>query len=294
MEGTKKRGSLKTVLVAVILTAVIITAGVITSFTIFNTIKTNNESTEAYSSRLLDDVKSQLRYETEEAMSICEVMYGRYQAGEMTLAEAKKESADIIRELRYNEGSGYFWVDTSDGTNVVLLGRDTEGQSRWDLTDSSGNKFIQQMIENGLQEGGGYTQLMFAKPNETEELPKINYTAYYEPFDWVMGTGVWIDDLEALEKDFISHQHQAMITSVVQTIIILLVLIVIGAFVAFCQHYINTGKLPKEMGRLFSQLETMRENSDYNCVYEVSKAELADQLAPAKEMIDTIARMVKE
>ncbi len=67
-----------------------------------------------------------------------------------------------------------------------------------------------------------------------------------------------------------------------------------GAFVAFCQHYINTGKLPKEMGRLFSQLETMRENSDYNCVYEVSKAELADQLAPAKEMIDTIARMVKE
>lgn len=53
-------------------------------------------------------------------------------------------------------------------------------------------------------------------------------------------------------------------------------------------------KLPKEMGRLFSQLETMRENSDYNCVYEVSKAELADRLAPAKEMIDTIARMVKE
>ena len=48
------------------------------------------------------------------------------------------------------------------------------------------------------------------------------------------------------------------------------------------------------MGRLFSQLETMRENSDYNCVYEVTKAELADQLAPAKEMIDTIAAMVKE
>ena len=53
MEGTKKRGSLKTTLVAVILTAVIVTAGIISIFTIFNTIKTNNESTEAYSSRLL-------------------------------------------------------------------------------------------------------------------------------------------------------------------------------------------------------------------------------------------------
>ncbi|SFH90868.1 methyl-accepting chemotaxis sensory transducer with Cache sensor [Pseudobutyrivibrio sp. OR37] len=233
MQETKKRGSLKTTLVAVILTTVIITAGVITLFSIFNTIKTNNESTEAYSSRLLDDVKSQLRFETEEAMSICEVMNARYQAGEMTLPEAKKEAADIIRELRYNEGSGYFWVDTSEGVNVVLLGRDTEGQSRWDLTDSSGNKFIQQMIQNGLQEGGGYTELMFAKPNETEELPKINYTAYYEPFDWVMGTGVWIDDLQALEKEFIAHQHQALIKSVVQTIIVLVILIVTGSFVAF-------------------------------------------------------------
>ncbi|WP_028242583.1 methyl-accepting chemotaxis protein [Pseudobutyrivibrio ruminis] len=233
MDGTKKRGTLKTTLVAVILTAVIVTAGIITLFSIFNTIKTNNESTEAYSSRLLEDVENQLRYETEEAMSICQVMYARYQAGEMSLEQAKKESADIIRELRYNEGNGYFWVDTSEGVNVVLLGRDTEGQSRWDLTDSSGNKFIQQMIQNGLQEGGGYTHLMFAKPNETEELPKINYTAYYEPFDWVMGTGVWIDDLEALETEFVAHQHQALIASVVQTIIVLIVLIAVGAFIAF-------------------------------------------------------------
>ena len=233
MDGTKKRGTLKTTLVAVILSAVIVTAGIITLFSIINTIKTNNESTEAYSSRLLEDVENQLRYETEEAMSICQVMYARYQAGEMSLEQAKKESADIIRELRYNEGNGYFWVDTSEGVNVVLLGRDTEGQSRWDLTDSSGNKFIQEMIQNGLQEGGGYTHLMFAKPNETEELPKINYTAYYEPFDWVMGTGVWIDDLEALEKEFVAHQHQALIASVVQTIIVLIVLIAVGAFIAF-------------------------------------------------------------
>lgn len=67
-----------------------------------------------------------------------------------------------------------------------------------------------------------------------------------------------------------------------------------GAFVAFCQYYINTGKLPREMGRLFSQLETMRENSDYNCVYVVAKEELQDQLVPAKEMIDTIAELVKK
>ena len=232
-EGAKKRGSLKTVLVAVILAAVILTAVIISIFTIINTVSTNEAQTAAYKERLLDDVKAQLRFETEEAMSICEFMYARYQAGEMTLDQAEKESADIIRDLKYNDGNGYFWVDTSKGINVVLLGRDTEGQSRWDATDSQGNKYIQMMIENGLQEGGGYTQLLFAKPNETEELPKLNYTAYYEPFDWVMGTGVWIDDLDAMEAEYSAHAHQALVTSIIQTVIILVILIIIGFIIAF-------------------------------------------------------------
>ncbi len=162
----KKRGSLKTVLVGVVMASVILSSAIVSVFSIINTVNTNNTQVEVYRSRLVDDVKLKLKHETEEAMSICAVMYGRYQNGEMTLAEAEKESADIIRELRYDDGNGYFWVDTSKGVNVVLLGRDTEGQSRWDATDSSGNKFIQQMIENGMQEGGGYTDLMFAKPNE--------------------------------------------------------------------------------------------------------------------------------
>ena len=67
-----------------------------------------------------------------------------------------------------------------------------------------------------------------------------------------------------------------------------------GAFVAFCQHYIYTGSLPQEMGRLLSQLETMRENSDYNCVYEVTRAEITDRLIPAKIMIDSIADYIRD
>ncbi len=229
----KKRGSLKTILVAVILASVVLTAAIISTFTIVSTLKTNSDSTAAYKSRLLEDVKTKLKHETEEAMSICAFMYNRYEAGQMTLDQAKKESADIIRDLRYDDGNGYFWVDTSEGINVVLLGRDTEGQSRWDSTDSQGNKFIQMMIENGMQEGGGYTELLFAKPNETEELPKINYTAYYEPFDWVMGTGVWVDDLDELEAIYKTHADDALKSNIIATIIILIVLIIIGAFVAF-------------------------------------------------------------
>ena len=67
-----------------------------------------------------------------------------------------------------------------------------------------------------------------------------------------------------------------------------------GAYTQFCLHYVVSGKFPKEAGNLYRQLEIMREESDYNCFYEVTPEELRQRLVPAKEMIATIAEMVKE
>ncbi len=228
----KKKGSMLYMLVAVILCIVIVTGLVVAISAITNTISANTEQTEAYRARLLEDIKAELKNETQEAMSICEVMNSRYQAGEMSKEEAMKEAADLIRELKYNDGSGYFWVDTSQGINVVLLGRDTEGQSRWDSVDPNGTKFIQEMIKNGMQDGGGYTELMFAKPNETEPLPKINYTAYYEPFDWVMGTGVWVDYIDELEAVYKENAAAALKKSISQMVLVTALVIVISIFAA--------------------------------------------------------------
>nr|MCR5102227.1 cache domain-containing protein [Butyrivibrio sp.] len=224
----KKRGSLMTVIVGAIVLAVVITALCIEGFSVISTVQINDKQTEAYRARLLEDIMTELKNETQEAMSICATMYAKYEAGEITMEEAQKQSADIIRELRYNDGDGYFWVDTSTGINVVLLGRDTEGQSRWDSVDPNGTYFIQEMIKNGMQEGGGYTSLMFAKPNETEPLPKINYTAYYEPFDWVMGTGVWVDYIDALEAEYEATATAALYSSIIRSLIVAVILIIIG------------------------------------------------------------------
>ena len=67
-----------------------------------------------------------------------------------------------------------------------------------------------------------------------------------------------------------------------------------GAYTMFCLHYVNTGKVPREYGNRYRQLEIMREESDYNCFYEITIEELHKQIPIAKEMIDTIAAMVKE
>ena len=67
-----------------------------------------------------------------------------------------------------------------------------------------------------------------------------------------------------------------------------------GSRVLFGLHYIKTNALPQEYGVLYNQLETIRENGDYNYSYEATRQELEERMLPAKQMIDTIAAMVKE
>ncbi len=273
--------------------AVILTGLIVEIFTINSTIATTKEQTVQYRERLLEDIKTELKNETQEAMSVCQIMNSRYEAGEMTQEEAMKEAADIIRDLKYNDGSGYFWVDTSKGINVVLLGRDTEGQSRWDSVDPNGTKFIQEMIKNGMQDGGGYTELMFAKPNETEPLPKINYTAYYEPFDWVMGTGVWVDHIDALEAQYKEHADAALSKSIMKSVIVLVVMCVLGLIVAF---YIGK-RITNPIILIAKEMEKMS-NSDFTDNDEMKMirplAKSRNEIGLISEALDTLHHNIRE
>lgn len=66
-----------------------------------------------------------------------------------------------------------------------------------------------------------------------------------------------------------------------------------GSHAVFHLNYIKTGILPIEYGRLYNQLQTMREESDYNCVYEVEADELRERIEPAQKLIEEIERLVK-
>ena len=67
-----------------------------------------------------------------------------------------------------------------------------------------------------------------------------------------------------------------------------------GSHALFNLNYIKTGILPKEYGLLYNQLQTMREESDYNCAYDVDIDELLQRLEPAKSFIDNIEKLIKK
>ncbi len=231
----KRKGfkSISLMLICVILLIVLITGVGVSCFAIFSTVKNNESSAKLYRDQLEQDVLRELKNETQLAVSIIDKYHQLQESGVMTEEEAMKAAADAVREMKYDDGNGYFWIDTEDGVNVVLLGRDTEGQSRWDAVDNYGNHYIQDMIKNGLQDGGGYTYLQFPKPGETVELPKVNYTVSYKPYKWVLGTGVWIDQIDEMEADYRKASRRSVTYSIMNEIVAVILLFIIMAFVAF-------------------------------------------------------------
>lgn len=137
------------------------------------------ETMEASSRQSYDD---SIKEQVEVVISLLSEINDAYKAGTYTLDEAKKIAADEVRQMRYGE-AGYFWIDQSDGTNVVLLGSDTEGTNRMETKDAKGYQMVKEIIRVAVEDGGGYTDFVFPKPGETKPSPKRSYSEYFEPFD---------------------------------------------------------------------------------------------------------------
>jgi methyl-accepting chemotaxis protein len=146
---------------------------------------------------LRDDFDQSARTQVETATSMLAALAEKHRQGELELEEAKRLGADVLRALRYDK-EGYFWADAADGVNVVLLGRDSEGKGRLHWVDKKGNRFIEDILRAGKAPGGGFTNYWFPKKDGAEALPKRAYSLLFEPFGWVVGTGNYVDDIDAI------------------------------------------------------------------------------------------------
>ena len=142
------------------------------------------------------DYDDSIKQQVAQVISLLETYQAEIEAGTYTREEGMKQAADKVRALRYGV-DGYFWVDLSDGTNVVLLGNDIEGTNRLGTEDVTGFRMVKDFIEGAVAQGSYYCDYQYPKEGGTEPMPKRAYTEYFEPFDWVVGTGNYIDNIDA-------------------------------------------------------------------------------------------------
>lgn len=247
-----------------------------------------------------------IKQQVENVISLCQVIYDKYQAGEYTEDEAKKIAADEIRALRYGEG-GYFWVDQYDGTNVVLLGSQTEGTNRMETKDADGYQMVKEIIRIGQEPDGGYTDYVYPKEGETESSPKRSYSKAFEPFGWVIGTGNYTDHIDdqiaAVKADFSNYasERRAVFSAaafIEGAILVALLIAIIISIVKPLQKAIESLK-QMEQGDFSHALDAnlLKQKDDFGQLavsLESMRTEVGRLIGAVKEEALEITSMVQE
>ena len=200
-------------------------------FSINNMKAIEEQSMVSQEESLRDDYDDSIKWQVQNVISLLESYNEDIKSGIYTEDQGKKIVADRIRQLGYGE-DGYFWIDKSDGTNVVLLGGDIEGTNRIDTKDVNGFEMVRDFIEGAVKAGekGYFNDYYYPKKGETKPSPKRAYTQYYEPFDWVIGTGNYVDHID---DHVAEHSEEINAFSNRRIYAFLGICVVFGVFVMF-------------------------------------------------------------
>lgn len=198
MDATNKikdKGLARKLTLAVVGAIVLLSAGlVIIAAVVFTDIRATMK--QVLYDATLDSYKSVISSEVQSTISIVDNYYQLAQSGELSEAEAQKKALEVIRSIRYgDDNSGYLWVDGTDYTLIMHpILPDQEGNNRYELTDQNGVKIIQEIMK--VAKEGGYNEFYFTKSDGVTVAPKVAYSKEFEPWNWVITTGVYSDDIQ--------------------------------------------------------------------------------------------------
>ncbi|MCF5857869.1 methyl-accepting chemotaxis protein [Aeromonas veronii] len=138
--------------------------------------------------------------------------------------ENRQKVKELLRPLRYSS-DGYFFVYDFEGNTILLPVRtELEGQNRWNDKDAKGKLLIQEILKSARQ-GDGFTEYWTAKPSIGRDAPKLAFTLVLDKYQWAIGTGFYIDDIDnelaALRAERESNMHASLQSSVLVILLIL-------------------------------------------------------------------------
>ncbi len=146
---------------------------------------------------LYEQKAAETRRIVEVAHSVVKDFYARAKRGDMTEAEAKEGALATLKALRY-DGDQYFWVNDLDATMLMHpTAPKLVGTSVRNLKDARGEFFFADMIEVVKRQGAGHYSYYWP-PNSTTPKPKVSYVSGFKPWRWVIGSGVFVEDVEKI------------------------------------------------------------------------------------------------
>ena len=142
-------------------------------------------------------LQESIRNRVYEAYSIAEHIYTQYKDSK-SIEEIKELIRETLRPIRFNNGRGYYFAFTLEGIETLFAAKpEMEGKNMLQIRGSKGEPVVLDMLTIVKEKGGeGFYSYTWSKPNEQGFFPKIAFVKLFEPINWVIGTGEYLDDVE--------------------------------------------------------------------------------------------------
>jgi methyl-accepting chemotaxis protein len=145
---------------------------------------------------LLLDRETKTRHLVETAHGVLAHFHDKTRRGEIDEATARQSAIALLRGLRY-EGEEYFWINDMGPTMVMHPFKpELEGKDMSTLADPAGKRLFVEFVETVRARQAGSVDYLWPKPGASEPVAKVSYVMGFQPWGWIIGSGIYIDDVE--------------------------------------------------------------------------------------------------
>lgn len=131
---------------------------------------------------------------------------------------AQREALEVLRRMDFGEDNYFFVYDVNGNSLMHPRLPNLEGHSQWELRDGAGNPIIQQLIHQA-RSGGGFVDYMWNRPSTGREERKLGYVELIPGWNWMIGTGLYLDNLQETQA-LITNSTAAAVTKTLNQILL--------------------------------------------------------------------------
>ncbi|MGR0277794.1 methyl-accepting chemotaxis protein [Marinomonas dokdonensis] len=158
-------------------------------------------SLSASKASLLNEKYTKTQHVVETAYGVIQYYYQQEQAGKLGSNEAKQQAMAAIKEIRYG-GNEYFWINDYQ-SNMVMhsVSPKLDGKNLASLEDQNGKRIFEVFVKVvKANNGAGFVDYLWPKPGQEKPVDKISYVKGFEQWQWILGSGIYLDDVDAQFK----------------------------------------------------------------------------------------------
>ncbi len=145
---------------------------------------------------LWDGRRHELQSLTATAMSIVKAEHALSKAGRQTEAAAQERAKERIAAQRYGDNEYFFISDLSPRMVMHPIKPELNGVDMGAFKDPNGKLMFVAFADMARQHGSGFVDYAWPRPGADKPVPKLSFVTGFEPWGWVVGTGVYVDDLD--------------------------------------------------------------------------------------------------